>query len=702
MVPTAGSSLLQRMRLVRDSRARLAAAAISGPILPSFLFLAFALLCLPYPGLQQDEVLFAWPLFRPAMCVFSVDVAGTRLPLMLMSYLGALKSWLYLPLLRLWAPSVYSLRLPAVVLAALTIFLLHRFVSRLHSRTAGSITAFLLATDSIYLLTSTFDWGPVVLQHLLLIGFLLSIQHFLSGRSGRFLFLAFVLAGAAFWDKAVVIWLTTGLSAAAIAVYPRVIRQHLTSRTVAIAALGFALGALPLLAYNASRSFSTVTSNSSWELRGPLAKYPALVQTLNGSAFFGSLVNQEWQAKPATPATPLEALFETADRVGFSSSYSALPLLVGGALLLLALPVCAPVRRYALFLMLAFAVAWWFMTSIRLAGGSPHHVALLWPLPQILVAIVLAQVASSGRTLRTPVLALAVLAVAVNTANCNRYVVGLMRYGATWQWTDATAQLPGLVQAEPPGRIGVDDWGIAAPLDVVTQGKLEMLDAAALGFGDGLMPKAEGPADVLHQVKDTLWLGWTPEFAVQPAAKQGLQAFAAAHGLGKTVRFVVRNRNGQAMLEGYRFEASAGARSTLEESGSKLHDDTEATLQYQGNWAHGRGFGQAQQGTLAYTDAMGASVQFEFEGSSVTLVYTKAFNRGLGRLLLDGKPVATLDYYDAAVRWQQQYRIDRLAPGKHTLALEALGRSNPKSSGTFIDLDALLVEPAPSPAGSLR
>ncbi|MGJ5817255.1 glycosyltransferase family 39 protein [Paludibaculum fermentans] len=674
---------------------------VSGPILPPVIFVALALLCLPYPGLQQDEVLFAWPLYRPAMRVFDIDIAGTHLPLMLMSYLGALKSWLYLPLLQLWAPSIYSLRVPAVLLAAVTIYLLHRLLSALHSRTAAAIAAYLLATDSIYILTSTFDWGPVVLQHLLLVSFLLCLHQFLQRRQRSILTLAFALAGLAFWDKAVAVWLAAGLALAALTFYPRLVRQYLNLGSILTAALAFSLGALPLLAYNATRAFSTITSNSAWELRGPLQKFPALLQTLNGSALFGALVNQEWQSKAIAPSSALETLVVTADRAGFSAPYSALPLLVLLSLLLLLLAACASIRRFAFFLILAFAVAWWFMASTHSAGGSPHHVALLWPLPHMLIGLVFAQAMAGGSRLRTPLLAVIILGLGLNAANTNRHAAGLMRFGAAWQWTDATSRLPGLVQTSQAGRIGVDDWGIAAPLDVVTKGQLDLLEAAALGFtgGPGL-PRAQ-TAPVLQQVQETLWLGWTPEFAVQPAAKLAMQSFAAAHGLDKSVQFVVMNRNAQAMLEGYRFVPRAAgppAPFNVTQPGAKptVYDDPDSAIRFQGHWEHSRGFGQALLGTLAYTNAPGASAQFEFQGSSVTLVYTKAFNRGSARIRLDGKTIADLDYYDPAVQWQQQFRLDHLTPDRHTLTIEALGRSQPGSQGTFIDLDAILVEPGNS------
>ena len=91
---------------------------------------------------------------------------------MMMSYLGALKAWLYRPIFSLFGIGVWSLREPPLVAGALSVWLFYLlFLRRVAGpRAAALIGCSLLAADSIYLLTVCFDWGPVAFQHLLLIG----------------------------------------------------------------------------------------------------------------------------------------------------------------------------------------------------------------------------------------------------------------------------------------------------------------------------------------------------------------------------------------------------------------------------------------------------------------------------------------------------------------------------------------------------
>ena len=70
---------------------------------------------LPRLGVQNDEALFASAIYEPRT-VYMIDIGHSRVPLMLMSYLGTLKSWIYRPIFRAFGTGISALRDP--VLAA--------------------------------------------------------------------------------------------------------------------------------------------------------------------------------------------------------------------------------------------------------------------------------------------------------------------------------------------------------------------------------------------------------------------------------------------------------------------------------------------------------------------------------------------------------------------------------------------------------
>jgi len=173
------------------------------------LFFASGWLFLSHVGVQNDEALFASPLFQPK-AAYMVKIGHSRLPLMLMSYLGTLKSLIYRPIFAVFGTGVYPMRAPMLLAGAASIWLFFLFLRRAAGVRAAVIGCGLLATDTLYLLTVALDWGPVALQHLLLLGGLLLLVGFYQTCQAPRLFWGCFLLGLGMWDKALMTWMLGG------------------------------------------------------------------------------------------------------------------------------------------------------------------------------------------------------------------------------------------------------------------------------------------------------------------------------------------------------------------------------------------------------------------------------------------------------------------------------------------------------------
>jgi hypothetical protein len=122
-----------------------------------------------------------------------------------------------------------------------------------------------------------------------------------------------------------------------------------------------------------------------------------------------------------------------------------------------------------------------------------------------------------------------------------------------------------------------------------------------------------------------------------------------------------------------------------------LYDDTSERIEYSGHWVKDTQFQAASNGTLTYSNVPGDRFRFAFEGTAVTLLYTKAFNRGMADVLLDGKPAGTLDMYSMEVQFQRRAAYGPLKAGTHTIEVEVKASKDPKSSNSVVDLDAIEV-----------
>ncbi|MGH9558088.1 MAG: hypothetical protein ACRD30_02540 [Bryobacteraceae bacterium] len=124
---------------------------------------------------------------------------------------------------------------------------------------------------------------------------------------------------------------------------------------------------------------------------------------------------------------------------------------------------------------------------------------------------------------------------------------------------------------------------------------------------------------------------------------------------------------------------------------SGAYDDADEHIEFTGAWAHGRQFTQASDYTVSYSDQAGANLRFSFVGGSITYVYTKALNRGIAEIAIDGQPRARMDLYSAATVWQAQAGFTGLGGGSHTIEIRVTGQKNPASSGAYVDLDRFIV-----------
>ena len=124
-----------------------------------------------------------------------------------------------------------------------------------------------------------------------------------------------------------------------------------------------------------------------------------------------------------------------------------------------------------------------------------------------------------------------------------------------------------------------------------------------------------------------------------------------------------------------------------------FYDDFDPALLYRGDWNRdAKGFAEPDRHTISYTNVPGSEVEIVFEGKALTYVYTKALNRGIASVTVDGVEQGPVDLYSAETQWQSRTRFCCFAPGRHVAVLRLTGRADPRSKGTYIDLDSFTVE----------
>jgi hypothetical protein len=515
-----------------------------------FLFIALGCILIPYAGIQNDEALFSEPIYLHINKELRARMFHTDIPLMVMSYVGSLKTLVYWPILSWFGASVWTVRFPVVLAGAATIFIFYRLACRSAGPRAALIAILLLATDPVFLMTNTFDWGPVALEHLLLVTGCFCLVQFAQqsvARSGS-LFAGFFFLGLALWNKAIFLWALGGLVVAVVVVFWREVRDLFRWKRAAIAAGAFALGALPFLIYNIRHPNATLKGSASISTQDLSGKFLQLRRSLAGEALFGYIVGEDFLDSPKHLTT----------RVGRATGWirnhlgehrTGGMLYACGALLLL-----APLwwrSRAARFSVVFSAVAWAAMALTRDAGGATHHTVLLWPFPQLFVACALAAI--PWRLLGKWIACITTTALVVfNLLVVNQYILQFERNGAIGSFTDAVYPLSAAIPEERGKTIYVLDWGMLHSLALLHRGKLTLRMASDAFMTDTPSVDERNLIDFLLKDRDGLFVAHVPEQEEFKGVGVRLETAVRAAGLRRQQLGIYSDSNGRPVFEVFR------------------------------------------------------------------------------------------------------------------------------------------------------
>ena len=518
------------------------------------LFLLAGQPFLPLLGFEEDEALFASAVLQPRGEIHSVQIGHAHVATMLLSYLGALKSWILGPLIRNVRPSVWVVREPALLAGAASVWLFYLLLRRIAGRRAAVLGALLLAADPLYLLTTCFDWGPVALQHLLITAGLYLLVAFYQDRGTWRLAGAFFLFGLALWDKALALWMLSGLAVAAAMLLRSYVARVLTLRRIGIALSSFAMGCAPLLIYNLQTRGATMQGNFTAETSTIAAKALLLSKTLSGQALFGYLSAED--AETPAPRAPQGWLQRVSAGI---SNFFGHPRHTLGVIALLAAVLLAPLadsngRRTVGIAAIAIAVAWIQMALTANAGASVHHTILLWPLPVMIVAVSLAAASRRLGRVGVPLLgAVAVILAAPGAAVTNEYHAQMVRNGGSTSWTEALFPAVRYLSETRAAKVFCVDWGMLNGMRLASRGRLP------LAFGT--LPSeqtAEKDAILRYLLSspDYVFVAHTREAEFLQGSRERLIAGAATLGYRPSNLAVIDDAHGRHIFEVFRFRRS--------------------------------------------------------------------------------------------------------------------------------------------------
>lgn len=535
-------------------------------------YVALALWSPRDPGLEYDEVLFAnasLGILDHSFVAWTLPFGPKNVAVMLMPYIGALKAYLYFPILRLTDAGPLAIRLPMVLLAAVALLVYLAIARRAVGWRGALVFALLVATDPSYLYHTRMDWGPVTLM--LLLKAVGSYTFVLWWESKRTLYLGLsgFCLGLGVFDKVNFVWFILAAGLATAVVYGRGLLARASLAGVSVFALSALLGALPVVLYNIA--FPLVTLREPFEGSSDLLvtnaarKLQVLGDTLLGVAVF-KFVNLEeiellWDTYlPLSPSGvgngPLGALSYLLTNSPFGRG-SLLPMAIGVAAVYLTLSLCrsrSPLRRPVLLVALTSLFILLQLLATNRASGS-YHMMMLYPLPQFLVAAGIVQLwqgAATGSRLgwggaafRRAAVSILVVAVLLSNLQVD---LGYLRYfaaeGGRGSWSTAIYDLVDYARERPGNRFVLMDWGFNTQLLIMSKGGIRK-DEVYHWLTEGQAERER--FDVYLRDPNSLFVFHTPKYTKVARPREIFTELLTEKGLKEEIVQTFYQKNGEAV-----------------------------------------------------------------------------------------------------------------------------------------------------------
>jgi hypothetical protein len=437
------------------------------------VFLFFSTAWIRLPGPQQDELLHYPVISRtPGQPIeFAVKIHHHSYPLMIMSYVGALKGWL----LKAWflavPRGVAGYRALGILLGLLTIWLIFRLARRYYGPGVAVLATILAATDPSIIHTTRLDFGPVAMMQFLKMSALALLSRWLDGGSPRALAGSLFVFGLALWDKANFIWFLAGFVITLLVLYPRetLARLRADRRAASFATAAFLLGAAPFLAYNLTHSAQTLRERGRFEIRW--SKVLEAQAAFTGTFMQGMTGEDQLEAAPPAHHLPFPGLANWMYDLGRKRQTIQLPLL-GLALLALPLNLWITTSRRRLLFPLVVSLATYACMFFTFQGGaSTHHVIMVQPFAILFLAASLWTPAERwpgpwpSNVPRVVAAAACAAAIVFNISVTARHLAIYTRTGgASSGFSDAVYKLVPYLAQHPGRKIYAMDWGFSNPV----------------------------------------------------------------------------------------------------------------------------------------------------------------------------------------------------------------------------------------------
>ncbi len=488
-------------------------------------------------GLEYDEAHFlplahkiAYGAEEKLDLPWGYTVAHRPIPFVTMPYVGTLDSFVYAIPFRLFGTSPFVFRSTNLVLA-FVIFLLAYWIARREAGPwAAALTLALLLVDVELVLHLPTNFGPLLLQQLLVLAAIAALQQWWRTGGAPLFLLATSFLAFAFHEKLTFIWVLSSLALAILLFKFKPTRHQLKWWYIPSALLLALIIVSPIL-YFAWAVPEVILGFGKASTKAP-ADWSKLIADRIHS--FDLMLRGNWTME-FTVGPPPESLKRT-------------PALI--ALFFAGLLASVFTRQRMAVTLYTTAIGIWIWNLAFPEAGRMHHLLLMAPLWQIGAAIAIIATPKPIQIIS----ALLLLISAYDATRCfAQYTVQAKQTGGVNHYSDMTARVNEYFRQNPALDPVTTSWGLARPLNILSIGAIDPLEHYFDTLSTPLSSEAIRRLTALIQKERQVWL----VSSVMPIYEEQWQRVVSlAASLNKTPFKVgdFPSRDDRSRIVAYRFD----------------------------------------------------------------------------------------------------------------------------------------------------
>lgn len=329
------------------------------------------------PGIYYDEITFVNAALGGIGDVFIYHRIH-KLPVMIMPYIGALKSYIYYPIFKIFGVSAVTIRLPVILISACSLWLWYEVGKKIFSnKLCPTLLILVLASDPAFIFQSRLDWGPIVIQIFLMTLSIYLFIRMVRENTNRFLLPIFCCLLLGVYNKLNFIWFVTAFTVSACIFYAKSIMQiYQVDRKYFIRSFSIFLVILLVLFVMLILPASKLNigpSSVGYYVK-TLQMYDLYCATMNGAFVYNYVVGKQLLYPSWVTCFSIAIFIAWLPTLFFLKNRSN--------------HILVEITKYILFFLTIFVLIFIQIVITRQSGG-PHHIMMLWPLHLVIMILML-------------------------------------------------------------------------------------------------------------------------------------------------------------------------------------------------------------------------------------------------------------------------------------------------------------------------